>query len=160
MWTTSVCCLMSDVVSRETRSRMMSGIRASDTKPELLIRKGLHSLGFRYRLHDRSLPGNPDIVFGPRRAAIFVHGCFWHAHECGLFKWPRTRPEWWKDKLMANRRRDSLVRDQIRDIGWRQLVIWECAIRGTGRRDLAEVMDITRIWISDSCVDEEITGLQ
>jgi len=151
---------MPDVVSRETRSRMMAGIRASDTKPELLIRKSLHSLGFRYRLHDRSLPGNPDIVFRTRRAVIFVHGCFWHAHECGLFKWPRTRPGWWKEKLMANRRRDIQVRDQIRDIGWRQLTIWECAIRGSGRRDISEVVAMTVAWISDAGVDKEITGLQ
>ena len=147
---------MPDVVSTEIRSRMMAGIRATNTKPELQVRKALYSKGFRYRLHDRSLPGNPDIVFRSRKAAIFVHGCFWHAHECGLFKWPRTRSEWWKEKLLANRARDLQVKKLINDIGWRQLTIWECSLRGPGRRNLSEVADMVSLWISDGCVDQEI----
>ena len=150
---------MTDIVTPTVRSRMMSAIKGRNTKPELLVRKRLFARGLRYSLHVSSFPGKPDLVFRRYNAVVFVHGCFWHAHECDLFKWPRTRPEWWKDKLMANRRRDIQVKGLIRDIGWRQLTIWECAIRGVGRRDLSEVMAMASIWISDSCVDEEITGL-
>jgi DNA mismatch endonuclease (patch repair protein) len=149
---------MTDVVSSEVRSRMMAGIRATNTKPELQIRKALYAKGFRYRLHDRQLPGNPDIVFRSRKAAIFINGCFWHAHDCSLFKWPHTRPERWKNKLLVNRARDLQVKTLIHDIGWRQIAIWECCLRGAGRQDISEVIDMTSLWISGVCLDEEITG--
>lgn len=86
---------MADIVSSATRSRMMSGIRGRNTKPEIVIRSLLHRLGFRFRLHVRELPGNPDIVLPRHHAVVFVHGCFWHGHDCPLFKWPETRPDFW-----------------------------------------------------------------
>ncbi|TWG93048.1 T/G mismatch-specific endonuclease [Nocardioides sp. J9] len=121
---------MPDVVSPEVRSRMMAGIRGKDTKPELLLRKALHRDGFRYRLHARNLPGRPDMVFPRYKAAVFVHGCFWHGHEgCSYFKVPATRREFWEAKLQGNRERDALRRKELDDAGWRTAVIWECATR-------------------------------
>ena len=93
---------MADVVDRKTRSRMMSGIRGKNTRPELLIRKGLHARGFRFRLHDKRLPGKPDLVLPKYSAVIFVHGCFWHGHDCHLFKWPQSRREFWRKKITRN----------------------------------------------------------
>lgn len=90
---------MADVVTPEKRSKMMSGIQGKNTKPELTIRKGLHALGFRYRLHGKTLPGKPDLVFPKYKAVIFIHGCFWHAHHCHLFKWPSTRVDFWQEKI-------------------------------------------------------------
>ena len=98
---------MTDVVDRETRSRMMAGIRGKDTKPELTIRKAIHARGFRYRIHDRRLPGKPDMVFPRYRAVILVNGCFWHGHNCHLFKWPSTRVDFWKTKIERNREKDG-----------------------------------------------------
>lgn len=129
---------MTDVVDAATRSRMMSGIRGVDTKPEWVVRSGLHRLGLRYRLHDRTMPGRPDLVFPKYRVALFVHGCFWHGHDCRYFKWPRTRPAFWRKKIAGNRNRDRRQADQIRAAGWRVLVVWECAVRDA-RRDPAKL---------------------
>lgn len=120
---------MADIVERETRSRMMSGIKGKDTAPEMQVRRFLHSLGFRYRLHVKDLPGRPDIVLPRYRTVIFVHGCFWHWHECRYFKLPATRTEFWKRKLMANRQRDEMNAGQIKLMGWKVLVIHECDLR-------------------------------
>lgn len=120
---------MIDVVDAATRSRMMSGIRGVDTKPEWAIRSGLHRLGLRYRLHDRSLPGRPDLVLPKYRVVVLVHGCFWHGHDCRYFKWPRTRAEFWREKIVQNQNRDHRQIDQLRKDGWRVLVVWECAVR-------------------------------
>ncbi len=114
---------------------MMSGIRGKDTKPELLIRKALHSRGFRFRLHSLKVPGKPDLVLPRYNAAIFVHGCFWHGHDCHLFKMPSTRPEFWEGKIDRNRARDTEVRNALITSGWRRLVIWECALKGKFRLD-------------------------
>src|SRR5579871_1971205 len=94
---------MADIVSRRVRSEMMAGIRSKNTKPELLVRSALHKLGFRFRLHVRDLPGRPDMVVPKWHAVIFVHGCFWHAHNCQLFRLPSTRRQWWKKKLDNNK---------------------------------------------------------
>jgi DNA mismatch endonuclease (patch repair protein) len=121
---------MSDTVSTEKRSAMMSNIRAKDTKPELTIRKALFASGFRFRLHNRKLPGSPDIVLAKHRVAIFVHGCFWHHHRnCKLSKIPATRVDFWSKKLTSNASRDILVTDQLLALGWRVLIVWECYIR-------------------------------
>lgn len=118
---------------------MMAGIRGKDTKPELLIRKGLHALGLRFRLGDRyriggrTLPGRPDLVFPGRRAVILVHGCFWHGHDCHLFKWPKTRPEFWRAKIARNREVDRLAEERLLADGWRVATVWECAIKGRTR---------------------------
>ena len=123
---------MPDIVDPETRSRMMSNIRGKDTKPELLIRHALHAKGLRYRLHVKDIPGRPDMVFPRFRAVVFVHGCFWHGHDCSLFHLPGTRTKYWKEKIEKNRKRDNEVAAMLLDSGWRYLVVWECAIRGRG----------------------------
>ena len=111
----------------------MSGIRGKNTKPEILIRSLLHRQGFRFRLHGRKLPGKPDIVLPRYRAVIFVHGCFWHGHDCPLFRMPATRVSFWKQKIAANRANDQKARSVLLNMGWRVGVVWECAVRGAGR---------------------------
>nr|WP_282960736.1 very short patch repair endonuclease [Actibacterium sp. MT2.3-13A] len=109
------------------RSFNMSRIRAKDTKPELIVRRMLHSMGYRYRLHAPDLPGKPDIVFRPRRKVIFVHGCFWHRHpSCSKATTPKTRQEFWQEKFRKNVQRDLAVHQQLSDLGWSCLVVWEC----------------------------------
>jgi DNA mismatch endonuclease, patch repair protein len=132
---------MTDILTPEQRRLNMSRIRGRDTKPEMLIRRGLHSRGLRYRLHDRSLPGRPDLVFPKYRTAVFVHGCFWHEHGCLLSKVPRTREEFWRDKLTRNVIRDKLAIHRLRQEGWRVLVVWECAFRGSWALEVASVLD-------------------
>jgi DNA mismatch endonuclease (patch repair protein) len=121
---------VADIVSAADRSRMMSGIRGKDTKPELVTRRLLWSLGYRYRLHRRDLPGAPDIALAGRRVAIFVHGCFWHMHAgCKYAKLPATRPEFWRAKLEGNAARDRRDIAGVLAMGWRALTVWECATR-------------------------------
>ena len=122
---------MADIVDKETRSRMMSGIRGKDTKPEIVVRKLLHSEGFRFRLHRKDLPGRPDIVLPKYRTAILVHGCFWHGHDdCHLFRLPRSRTDFWQEKIAGNQARDRKNILLLHDLGWRTLEIWECALKG------------------------------
>jgi DNA mismatch endonuclease (patch repair protein) len=128
---------MIDVVDKATRSRMMSGIRGRNTKPEWLIRRGLHARGFRYRLHARELPGKPDLVLPKHGAAIFVHGCFWHGHGCHLFKWPASREEFWRAKIESNIQRDARNIAALLDAGWRVATIWECGLRCKGAPEAA-----------------------
>lgn len=120
---------MADVVDKVTRSRMMSGIKGKNTKPEILVRKALHAQGIRFRIHDKKLPGKPDIVLKKHKTVIFVHGCFWHGHDCKYFKWPKTRPEFWRDKIEGNKARDSKHQEQLEEMGWNVKVIWECEVR-------------------------------
>jgi DNA mismatch endonuclease (patch repair protein) len=137
----------------------MSRIRGSNTLPEMQIRRGLHARGLRYRLHDRRLPGSPDIVFARHRAVVFVHGCFWHVHGCHLSKMPASRQEFWRAKLEMNRARDRKAVTILRSDGWRVLTIWECAVRGSGRRDQAEVLRAAERFISNCEVSHlEIIG--
>ena len=150
---------MADVVSPQTRSRMMAGIRGKDTRPEWDIRSGLHRRGLRYRLHDRALPGKPDMVFHNHRAVIFVNGCFWHGHDCPLFKWPSTRPGFWREKINKNRMRDRHVRQELDLLGWRQARVWECALKGKQRRDLEAVLDELAEWITGGKADLTIRGI-
>ncbi len=148
---------MTDVVDAATRSRMMSGIRGKDTKPEMAVRRALFSKGFRYRLHRRDLPGVPDVVLPPRRVAIFVHGCFWHQHEgCSNAKLPSTRPEFWKTKLEGNVARDKRAREALLALGWRVLVVWECAVRD--REVLSALPESLARWISGVSATGEISG--
>lgn len=128
---------MVDVVDKVTRSRMMSGIRGKNTKPEWLVRRGLHARGFRYRLHARELPGKPDLVLPKYGAAIFVHGCFWHGHGCHFFKWPASREEFWRAKIGANIQRDAKNIAALLDAGWRVATIWECGLRCKGGPEAA-----------------------
>lgn len=121
---------MADIISPERRSALMSRIRGKDTKIEREVRKGLHALGFRYRLGGAGLPGRPDIVLPKYRTVVFVHGCFWHQHDCHLFRLPKTRTEFWRAKVDANRARDERVVREIAALGWRAETIWECELRG------------------------------
>jgi len=121
---------MVDVVDAATRSRMMSGIRGTDTRPETFLRKALHRAGFRYRLHAAKLPGRPDIVLASRRAAIFMHGCFWHRHEgCHWCTTPASNVEFWRSKFERNVERDRTVVETLHSMEWRTAIIWECGLR-------------------------------
>lgn len=144
---------MADVLTVEQRQRNMSSIRGKDTKPEMLIRRGLHAHGLRYRLHDRKLPGCPDLVFPKYRTAVFVHGCFWHAHGCALSKLPATRPEFWRKKLEGNVARDQKAVAALQANGWRVLVIWECALRGATRMSESSVLEQARDFVRMSTAD-------
>lgn len=149
---------MADIVTAGVRSRMMSGIRGTNTKPELLLRKGLHAMGFRFRLHDRSLPGKPDIVLPRYNAVIFAHGCFWHGHDCHLFKWPSTRPEFWQAKIGRNRAVDKRTDAALTEAGWRQAVVWECALKGKTRLPLEDVIQSCAEWLRSDRPRLEIRG--
>ena len=118
----------------------MAGIGPANTKPEMVLRRGLHALGYRYRVHARNLPGKPDLVFPGRRAVIFVNGCFWHGHDCHLFKWPSTRPDFWRDKIGGNISRDQRVREQLMVGGWRVADVWECTLKGRERLPIEDVL--------------------
>ena len=107
----------------------MSGIRGKDTKPELQVRRFLHAQGFRFRLHDKRLPGKPDLVLPKWKTVILVHGCFWHMHDCRYFKLPQSRTEFWRGKLESNRRRDDVIRHQLEALGWRVVIVHECDLR-------------------------------
>jgi len=121
---------MPDVHTPQTRSYNMSRIRSKDTKPEMLVRRFLHARGYRYKLHDKTLPGKPDIVLPKLRTAIFVHGCFWHGHNnCKYFVVPKTRTAWWLNKINGNIANDKKHLAQLRKSGWRVINIWECQLR-------------------------------
>lgn len=136
----------------------MSGIRGQNTRPELMVRKGLYALGFRYRLHSTGLPGKPDIVLKKYRAAIFVNGCFWHGHDCHLFRMPSTRPDFWRQKIERNMERDREVKDALRQQGWRQMIVWECALKGKTRLDLDQVIRRISEWLKGDVRYAEIRG--
>jgi DNA mismatch endonuclease (patch repair protein) len=152
---------MADIVDASTRSRMMSGIKSKNTKAEVEIRKSLFALGFRYRLHDTKLPGKPDILFPRYKAVIFIHGCFWHAHDCHLFKIPATHIKFWKRKLKRNRQKDKENYEALRELGWRILAVWECSFRGKGKKRGIEINRISvRIakWLRSNSNLLEIRG--
>src|SRR6056297_1216608 len=122
---------MTDIVDKSTRSRMMAGIRGKDTRPEMVVRRALHALGFRYRLNVRSLPGTSDLVLPKSRAVVFIHGCYWHRHEgCRYATAPATNREFWTLKFAANVARDARNVRDLRGAGWRVGIIWECALKG------------------------------
>ncbi len=120
---------MADFLSREERSRLMAAIRGRDTKPEMRVRRALHRLGYRFRLHDPTLPGRPDIVLARYGVAIEVRGCFWHGHTCKEGHVPDTRRRYWKAKLDANAARDARNKRELQGLGWRVIIVWECQCR-------------------------------
>ncbi len=126
---------MADIFSEEQRSYVMSRIKNKDTRPELMVRKYLHARGFRYRLHNKKLPGSPDLVLKKYRSVIFVHGCFWHGHKhCKTgIRLPKTRTEWWKEKIAKNRRRDIKKAAELLNLGWNVITIWECQLKSKNR---------------------------
>lgn len=121
-----------DTLSPKDRSERMAKVRGRNTKPEMVVRRLVHGMGFRYRLHDRALPGSPDLVFRARKKAIFVHGCFWHRHsdtDCKLARMPKSRLDFWEPKLRGNRERDERHQRDLDALGWKALVVWECQLR-------------------------------
>jgi DNA mismatch endonuclease (patch repair protein) len=138
---------LADVVDPATRSRMMSGIRGKNTKPELMVRKALHARGFRFRLHCKDLPGKPDLCLPKHRAVIFIHGCFWHGHDCHLFKWPKTREEFWQEKIARNQILDQQAVTRLFAADWRVAMVWECALKGRDRLRLEDVTEALERWL-------------
>jgi len=140
------------------RSKLMASIKSKNTSPEMMIRKGLHHLGYRYRLHNKKLPGKPDLVFARHCAVIFVNGCFWHGHHCHIFHWPTTRPEFWQKKIQTNKLRDQSNIDACIRKGWKVLVVWECALKGKTRRRTNEVIHTAANWLLYDSQNAEIEG--
>lgn len=137
----------------------MSGIRGKDTKPEMLVRRALFAAGYRFRLHRRDLPGAPDVVLPGRKVAIFAHGCFWHMHAgCKNAKLPSTRPEFWRAKLKGNVQRDRRASESLRVLGWRVLIVWECATRDAAT--LAPMSETLSQWIESDEPTGEISGVR
>ena len=121
---------MADVHDKKTRSYNMSKIKAKNTKPEMLVRKFLHAQGFRYTLHNKKLPGKPDIVLKKYKTIIFIHGCFWHGHtNCKYFVLPKTRTKWWTDKINHNKANDEKAVKALRKDGWKVITVWECKLK-------------------------------
>ena len=138
----------------------MAAIKSRDTKPEFILRRGLHALGKRYRLHAPDLPGRPDLVFRKKRAVIFVHGCFWHGHDCHRFKRPASNTEFWDEKIGRNRRNDDRVIATLADTGWRVLTVWECALCGRTRLEKPVLFARVAAWIDGTEGVETIDGIR
>jgi DNA mismatch endonuclease (patch repair protein) len=141
---------VTDIVDQQTRSRMMAGIRGKDTKPELALRRALYARGFRFRLHSNEVLGRPDMILPKFRAAVFVHGCFWHRHAgCRYTTTPATRTEFWRSKFDANVARDYMVREALIQAAWRVVTVWECALRKTDQ--VVAAAELLAAWLpSDS----------
>ena len=125
-----------DPLTKAERTERMSRIRSADTKPEMVVRRIVHGMGRRYRLHPRDVPGSPDLVFRSRKKVIFVHGCFWHQHGCSQYRQPKTKLAFWEPKLARNKARDEEARRMLRKQGWKALTVWECQLRLRRRRAL------------------------
>lgn len=149
---------MVDRIDRATRSRNMAAIRSKDTTPELAVRRALHARGFRYRTNVAHLPGKPDIVLRKYGAAVLVHGCFWHGHDCPGFRLPTTRRDFWSEKIRRNRERDIRAREALEAAGWRCLTVWECALRGPDRIGLAKVVEVAAAWLLGNEPSMELMG--
>lgn len=138
-----------DVHSPEARSRNMAAIRHKDTRPEVLLRKALHRRGYRYRLHDKGLPGTPDMVLRGRNAVIFMHGCFFHRHGCYRFRWPKQNEAEWREKIDKNAERDRRQLKELQhDYRMRSLIVWECALTGRQKRTIEDIVDLVDRWFS------------
>lgn len=145
-----------DTVDKATRSRIMALVGRRDTGPEMRLRLALHRMGFRYRLHDKRLPGSPDIVFPKFGAVVFVHGCFWHSHGCRYSTKPATRQKFWQDKFAANRKRDTRKTNELKVNGWRVLVVWECALKARDEAIFQRTVDSVANWLTSTEVCGEI----
>lgn len=131
-----------DIVSEEKRSYIMSKIHSKDTKAELVVRKALFARGFRYRIHDKRLPGKPDIVLPKYKTVIFVNGCFWHGHEhCKYYRLPKSHKEYWSNKIKGNKQRDIKNNILLKEMGWFVITAWECSIRGKSKEDIEAFID-------------------
>lgn len=145
---------MVDRLTREQRSFNMSRVRGKNTKPELVVRRALHAMGYRFRLHRRDLPGSPDIVLPKHRTAVLVHGCFFHGHGCDLFRWPAQNEAFWREKIGGNMARDAKALEALRSSGWRTLVVWECAVKGRGKLSDEELAEGLRAFLEGGSSDE------
>lgn len=125
----------------------MAAIKGRNTTPELTIRKALHGMGFRYRMHAKDLPGKPDLVFPKYRAAVFINGCFWHHHDCHLFKWPGTREDFWREKIGRNEANDTRSLAALAGAGWRTAVVWECALKGRTKLKPEAAVQLLAEWL-------------
>ena len=149
---------MTDVFNSRKRSEIMASIRPKDTAPEMMLRKSLHRIGYRYRLHTNNLPGKPDLVFRQYQAIIFVNGCFWHGHDCHLFRLPSSNQDYWQSKIENNRSRDENNRKLLLADGWRILTVWECSMRGRERLDFELMISNVDDWLKSNCKHLEIRG--
>ena len=139
-----------DRISPEQRSKIMSRIRSRNTKPELLVRRYLYAHGFRYRVNVKTLPGTPDIALSKYHTAIFINGCFWHGHSCQKGRMPKTNREFWAQKILRNQTRDEEVREKLRHLGWRTMVVWECQLTPAQReKTLEEIVYLLNIAFLD-----------
>ena len=148
-----------DVLTSEQRQRNMRRIRAKDTRPEMLLRRELHNAGLRFRLHAAALPGRPDLVFPRYHAVILVHGCFWHGHDCPLFRLPATRPEFWATKITGNRERDQRTARALHALGWRVLTVWECSLKGPARVPVSELIECCATFIRGEAQQASLVGM-
>ena len=158
-----------DTRTPEQRRRIMQAVKGKNTKPELVVRRLLHGMGYRYRLHRKDLPGKPDMAFMSRRKAIFVHGCFWHGHDCPKGRLPKSRLEYWQPKVDKNRDRDRTKEEQLRSLGWSVLVIWQCETLDlevlatqlqdfVGKREMRSTRSATRARIALNDADERTSA--
>lgn len=147
-----------DTVDSQTRSKIMAAVGQKDTDVEILLRAALHRAGLRFRLHDRSLPGSPDLVFPRFRTAVFVHGCYWHSHGCYRSTVPKTRQQFWTDKFEANRSRDERNVRSLLESGWRVLAVWECVLKGKLALPPASVAEAVKAWLHSQERLGEIAG--
>lgn len=150
---------MADNLSPNDRRKCMRGVRAKDTGAELIVRRALHRSGLRYRLHRKDIPGKPDLAFVSLKAAVFVHGCFWHGHNCKRGNLPAERRAFWEAKQNRNRARDVEVQRQLREKGWRCAVIWECALRGPARQSLNELTNALNQWLKSESGEVSFEGV-
>ncbi len=146
-----------DIFSQEKRSKLMSSVKGKDTKPEIMLRKALFNKGFRYSLHNKEIEGKPDIYLKKHNVIIFFHGCFWHGHDCKAAKLPKTRIEFWNNKITSNKERDSKVFTILLNKGFRVLIVWGCSFKGMGKDRFNEVVDKTIEWISSDSATNEIS---
>lgn len=149
---------MMDTVDKATRSKIMASVGQRDTGPELILRKALHRLGFRYRLNDRGLPGSPDLVFRKYNAVIFVHGCFWHRHGCKLSTFPSTRKKFWNNKFEANKKRDKRNIDALLKREWRIMIAWECIIKSK-EHDIDSIASAIARWLRSNIQYGDLTEI-
>jgi DNA mismatch endonuclease (patch repair protein) len=145
-----------DTVDKATRSKIMASVGQKNTGVEMMLRSALHARGLRYRLHDRTLPGSPDLVFPRFRAAVFIHGCYWHAHGCHRSTAPESRRKFWEHKFDTNKRRDKRNVEALLADGWRVLTVWECTLRGKSSRCASLVARDVNRWLQSSLRTREL----
>lgn len=147
-----------DTLTPDQRRFAMSRVRSQDAAPELALRRSLHAAGFRFRLHRKGLPGRPDLVFPRYRAVIFVHGCFWHGHDCPRGRPPATRAEFWGEKIARNRARDTATEQALHDTGWRVLTVWECGVFGPARLEQTSLVALCATFLRGQQPTAKVSG--